>query len=115
MDLSDDGFVGDDLLGRQAIGEGKRVARSDDLPRFPLADAGRAFARQKRLDLNVGKGVSLDPCRSVNGADPGTLTKPLFVGRVDRQVVEQPASLIEIVERLGEGLRSQPILHVRLR
>jgi hypothetical protein len=115
VDLADDRFVGDDLLGRQTIGQGKRLARSDDLPRFLLADAGRAFACQQRLDLDVGKGVSLDPCRAVNSADPCTLTKPLFVGRVDGQVVEQPAPLIEFIERLGEGLRSQPILHVRLR
>ena len=83
MDLADDRFVGDDLLGRQSIGQGKRLARSDDLARFLLADAGRPFACQQRLDLNVGKGVALDPCRAVNSADPGTLTKPLFVGRVD--------------------------------
>ncbi len=115
MQLSDDGLVGNDARCGQFVGERQRVTCTDDLASLLVADLRRALAGEQCLDLDVGGGVALDPCRAVDRPHPGAATHPLRVGGVDRQVVEQPAPLIEVGEGLGESASAQPITHGSLR
>ena len=46
--------------------------------------------------------------------NPGPLSEPLLVGWVDRQVVEEPASLIQVFKRPDERLLLQTVFHTRL-
>jgi hypothetical protein len=99
VDVPHEPLVERDLLvARDLVDEAERLLSREDLERV-LSRDGQSRADEDVLHLERVVTVPLDAGGAVDRADPSAMAKPLGVLRIERQVLEEPSTLLEFGDR----------------
>src|SRR5438045_3759233 len=89
MDLADQAFIGfHAATPSDAVRERERFTRGEHFENVFLLERWRLL--QHFFDLEVAQAVSFNSRGPVNGPNPSTVPEPVFVLRIESEVVEEP-------------------------
>ena len=93
------------------VDEAERLPRRQHLERV-FSRERRSGTRENVLDLERVQAVPFDPRCSVDRSNPGAMPEPLRVLRIERQVLEDLAPLLQLIDAVLQRAPLQAVLHV---
>src|SRR5674536_101698 len=97
VDLPDDGLIKLHVgAGCKLVNEFEGRTRTEDLEGVLAGQSPAPNAVEEAVDLQVRQRVALDARGAVHGANPGPLSQPVPMHRVQWEVGEQPAPALHL-------------------